>query len=123
MFKMNERVYNQQSQSASVTHQVLMFHLQSSQVIHPQSSQVIHPQSSQVIHPQSSQAPAISLQSSADPIQFDSGLVVLYFLLTDDPLECLNKALAFMYITFSSSYPPNKLDTLSNPMHQVVMQE
>ncbi|GKF07871.1 hypothetical protein Tco_0042095, partial [Tanacetum coccineum] len=58
---------------------------------------MIHPQSSQVIHPQSSQAPAISLQSSADPIQFDSGLVVLYFLPTDDPLECLNKALAFMY--------------------------
>ncbi|GKB37370.1 hypothetical protein Tco_0882312 [Tanacetum coccineum] len=44
-----------------------------------------------MIHPQSSQAPAISLQSSADPIQFDSGLVVPYFLPTDDPLECLNK--------------------------------
>ncbi|GJX39434.1 putative reverse transcriptase domain-containing protein [Tanacetum coccineum] len=82
MFNMNERVYNPQSQSASVTHQVSMFypqsyqviHPQSSQVIHPQSSHMIHPQSTQVVHPQSSQAPAISLQSSADPIQFDSGL-------------------------------------------------
>ncbi|GKD77236.1 hypothetical protein Tco_1339857 [Tanacetum coccineum] len=59
MFKMNERVYNQQSQSASVTHQVSMF----------------HPQLSQVIHPQSSQVPTLSLQSPADLLQVDSGLV------------------------------------------------
>ncbi|GJS95798.1 hypothetical protein Tco_0802766 [Tanacetum coccineum] len=128
MFNMNERVYNPQSQSASVTHQVSMFHPQSYQVIHPQSSQVIHPQSShmihpqssQVIHPQSSQALAISLQSSADPIQFDSGLVIPYFLPTDDPLECLNKALAFMCTTLASSYPStnNQLETSSNLMNQ-----
>ncbi|GJS80306.1 hypothetical protein Tco_0730187 [Tanacetum coccineum] len=132
MFNMNERVYNPQSQSASVTHQVLMFHPQSYQVIHPQSSHMIHPQSShmihpqssQVIHPQSSQALAISLQSSADPLQFDSGLVVLYFLPTNDPLECLNKALAFMCTTLISSYPStnNQLETSSNLMNQVDMQ-
>ncbi|GJS46114.1 hypothetical protein Tco_0596235 [Tanacetum coccineum] len=84
---------------------------------------MIHPQSSQVIHSKSSQAPAISLQSSTDPIQFDSVLVVPYFLPTDVPLESLNNALAFMCTTFASSYPPNKLETLSNPMHQVAMPE
>ncbi|GJU08556.1 hypothetical protein Tco_1124986 [Tanacetum coccineum] len=93
-------------------------------MIHPQSSHMIHPQSSQVIHPQSSQALAISLQSSADPLQFDSGLVVLYFLPTNDPLECLNKALAFMCTTLASSYPSynNQLETSSNLMNQVDMQ-
>ncbi|GKD06784.1 hypothetical protein Tco_1181758 [Tanacetum coccineum] len=65
-----------------------MIHLQSYQVIHPQSYQVIHTQSSQVIHQHASQAPAVSLQSSADPIQVDSSLVVPYLLPTDDPLEC-----------------------------------
>ncbi|GJY80490.1 hypothetical protein Tco_0493241 [Tanacetum coccineum] len=104
MFNMNERVYNQQSQSASVTHQVSMFHPQSSQVIHPQSYQVIHPQSSQVIHLQSSQAPTVSLQSPANLLQYDSGLVP-YFLPTNDPLESFNKALAFTCTTFDSSYP------------------
>ncbi|GJR74864.1 hypothetical protein Tco_0087229 [Tanacetum coccineum] len=62
-------------------------------MIHPQSYQVIHPQLSQVTYQQAS---AISLQSSADPIQVDSSLVVPYFLLTDDPLKCLNKALKIM---------------------------
>ncbi|GJV79372.1 hypothetical protein Tco_1515242, partial [Tanacetum coccineum] len=74
-----------------------MFHQQSSQVIHPQSSHMIHPQSSQVTHLQLSQAPAISLQSSADHIQSDSGFVVPYFLPTDDPLESFYKALSFIY--------------------------
>ncbi|GJY27394.1 hypothetical protein Tco_0402120 [Tanacetum coccineum] len=88
MFNMNERVYNQQLQFAFVSHQA--------SVIHPQLYQVIHPQASQVIHPQSSPAPAISLHSSTDPLQFDSGLVLPYFLPTDDPLESFNKALAFI---------------------------
>ncbi|GJX53335.1 hypothetical protein Tco_0281704 [Tanacetum coccineum] len=76
-----------------------------------------------MIHPQSSPAPAVSLHSSADPLQFDSGLVLPYFLPTDDPLESFNKALAFMCTTFASSYPSNnnQLETSSNPMHQVDM--
>ncbi|GKA38472.1 hypothetical protein Tco_0731023 [Tanacetum coccineum] len=89
-----------------------MIRPQSYQVIHPQSYQVIHPQSSQVIHQQASQAPAVSLQSSADPIQVDSSLVAPYFLPTDDPLECLNKALTFMSTILALSYPSsnNQLD-------------
>nr|GEU70870.1 retrovirus-related Pol polyprotein from transposon TNT 1-94 [Tanacetum cinerariifolium] len=83
-----------------------LIHPQSSQVIHPQSAQVFHPQSSQVIHPQSKH-------------------VVPLFLPTDDPLKCLNKALAFMCTTFASSHPSNtiQLENSSNPMHQVVMPE
>ncbi|GJZ52190.1 hypothetical protein Tco_0606705 [Tanacetum coccineum] len=102
-----------------------MIHPQSYQMIHPQSYQVIHPQSSQVIHQQASQAPAVSLQSSADPIQVDSSLVVPYFLPTDDPLECLNKALTFMSTILALSYlsSNNQLETSSNPMHQVAMPE
>ncbi|GKC66741.1 retrovirus-related pol polyprotein from transposon TNT 1-94 [Tanacetum coccineum] len=155
MFNMNERVYNSRSQIQSVPRQVSMFHPQASQVIypqpsmfhpqasqviypqpsmihpqsyqmiHPQSYQVIHPQSSQVIHQQTSQAAAVSLQSSADPIQVDSSLVAPHFLLTDDPLECLTKALTFMSTILASIYPSsnNQLETSSNPMHQVAMPE
>ncbi|GJT93329.1 hypothetical protein Tco_1082174 [Tanacetum coccineum] len=102
-----------------------MVHPQSYQVIHPQSFQVIHPQSSQVIYPQTSQAPAVSLQSSAYPIQVDSSLVIPYFILTNDPLECLNKALTFMSTILALSYTSsnNQLETSSNPMHQVTMPE
>ncbi|GJZ47741.1 hypothetical protein Tco_0601573 [Tanacetum coccineum] len=66
---------------------------------------MIHPQSYQVIHPQTSQAPVVSLQPSADPIQVDSSLVAPYFLPTDDPLKCLNKALTFMSTILALSYP------------------
>ncbi|GKA79204.1 hypothetical protein Tco_0785800 [Tanacetum coccineum] len=91
-----------------------MFHPQSYQVIYPQSSQVIHPQSAQVIHPQSSQV----IHPQSEP-------VVLSFLPTDDPLECLNKALTFMCTTFASIYPSNntQLETSSNPVHQIAMPE
>ncbi|GKB59034.1 hypothetical protein Tco_0915220 [Tanacetum coccineum] len=63
--------------------------------------------------------------SSADPIQVDSSLVAPYFLPTDDPLECLNKALTFMSTILASIYPSsnNQLETSSNPMHQVDMPE
>ncbi|GJX60321.1 retrovirus-related pol polyprotein from transposon TNT 1-94 [Tanacetum coccineum] len=63
--------------------------------------------------------------SSADPIQVDSRLVAPYFLPTDDPLECLTKALTFMSTILASIYPSsnNQLETSSNPMHQVDMPE
>ncbi|GJY05522.1 hypothetical protein Tco_0371462, partial [Tanacetum coccineum] len=140
MFNMNERVYNPQSQIQSVPHQVSMFHSQASQVIypqpsrihpqsyqviHPQSHQVIHPQSSQVIHQQASQAPAVSLQSLADHIQSDLGLVAPYFLPTDDPLECLNKALTFISTILALSFPSsnNQLEILSDQVYQDAMKE
>ncbi|GJS50453.1 hypothetical protein Tco_0623815 [Tanacetum coccineum] len=76
--------------------------------------------------PSAGNAPtAVSLQSSADPIQVDSSLVIPYFLLTDDLLECLNKDLTFMSTILALSYPSssNQLENLSNPIHQVAMPE
>ncbi|GJT17304.1 retrovirus-related pol polyprotein from transposon TNT 1-94 [Tanacetum coccineum] len=51
-------------------------------------------------------------------------LVVPYFLPTDDPLKCLNKAMAFMCTTPASSYPStnNQLETSLDPINQVDMQ-
>ncbi|GJZ57712.1 hypothetical protein Tco_0613206 [Tanacetum coccineum] len=65
------------------------------------------------------------LYDTCDPIQVDSSLVVPYFLPTDDPLECLNKALTFMSNILALSYPSsnNQLEISSNPMYQVVMLE
>ncbi|GJV99696.1 hypothetical protein Tco_1554948 [Tanacetum coccineum] len=80
-------VTDQQSQSARDCHQLSMFHPQASQVIHSQSS---------VIHPQTSQAPDVSQQPPVDLLQFDSEIVLPYFLPTSDPLESFNKALTFM---------------------------
>ncbi|GJX33206.1 hypothetical protein Tco_0243061 [Tanacetum coccineum] len=68
-------------------------------------------------------AEAPKAQSLCQLFNHQQSLVVPYFLPTDDPLECLNKALAFICTTFASSYPPNKLKTSSNLMHQVTMQE
>ncbi|GJU52411.1 hypothetical protein Tco_1226125 [Tanacetum coccineum] len=70
-------------------------------------------------------APAVSLQSSAEPIQVASSLVVPYLLPTDDPLECFNKVLTFMSTILALSYPSsnNQLETSSNLMHQVAMPE
>ncbi|GKD61007.1 hypothetical protein Tco_1298516, partial [Tanacetum coccineum] len=99
-------IHSQDSQV--INPQPSMFHPQVYHVIHPQLYQVIHPQSSQLIHQQVSQAPAVSLQSSANPKQVDSSLVVPYFLPTDDPLECLTKALTFMSTILASIYPSSK---------------
>nr|GEW67511.1 hypothetical protein [Tanacetum cinerariifolium] len=51
-------------------------------------------------------------------------LLVPYFLPTNDLLERINKALAFMCTTFALTYPSNntQLETSSNPVNQVDMQ-
>ncbi|GKD14035.1 hypothetical protein Tco_1198442 [Tanacetum coccineum] len=62
--------------------------------------------------------------SPVDLLQFDLGLVVPFFLPTDDPLKFLHKALAFMCTTLASISPStnNQLETSSNPMNQDDMQ-
>ncbi|GJV25125.1 hypothetical protein Tco_1377820 [Tanacetum coccineum] len=101
MSTMNERVYNQQSQSAPAIHQA------------------------SVIHPQSFQAPAVPLQSSAVLPQFDSGLVVPSFLPNDDPFASLNKTMAFLRSIITSRYPQtnNQIKTSSNPRNHATIQE
>ncbi|GKE37079.1 hypothetical protein Tco_1460484, partial [Tanacetum coccineum] len=94
----DESVYNNQSQSALVIHHA------------------------SVINQQSFQAPAISQQSPATFLQFDSGLVVPSFLPTDDPITSINKAMAFISTTFAPRYPPinNQLGTSNANQSKVI---
>nr|GEX36168.1 retrovirus-related Pol polyprotein from transposon TNT 1-94 [Tanacetum cinerariifolium] len=74
---------------------------------------------------QSYKAPAIQQPSPPSFPQLDLGLVVPYFLPFDDPIDSLNKAIAFLNTTFASPYPPtnNQLKTSSNPRNQATIQE
>nr|GEX44374.1 hypothetical protein [Tanacetum cinerariifolium] len=55
----------------------------------------------------------------------DSGLTILVFHLGDDPIACLNKALAFLTAVASSRFPStnNQLRTSSNPGNQATNQD
>ncbi|GJV39746.1 retrovirus-related pol polyprotein from transposon TNT 1-94 [Tanacetum coccineum] len=56
--------------------------------------------------------------------QLDSGLVVLVFNQGDDPIACLNKAMAFMPVIAASRFPStnNQLRTSSNLRNQATIQ-
>nr|GEV92632.1 reverse transcriptase domain-containing protein [Tanacetum cinerariifolium] len=56
--------------------------------------------------------------------QPDSRFVVPSFVLTDDPIASLNKAMLFISLNISSRYPPinNQIRTLSNPRTQETIQ-
>ncbi|GKC98704.1 hypothetical protein Tco_1168979 [Tanacetum coccineum] len=55
----------------------------------------------------------------------DSGLAILVFFLGDDPIACLNKAMAFLTAVASSRFPltNNQLRTSSNPRNQATIQD
>nr|GEX58883.1 hypothetical protein [Tanacetum cinerariifolium] len=55
----------------------------------------------------------------------DSGLVFLVFSLRDDPIACLNKAMAFLTVVASSRFPStnNQLKTSLNPRNQATIQD
>ncbi|GJS48571.1 retrovirus-related pol polyprotein from transposon TNT 1-94 [Tanacetum coccineum] len=55
----------------------------------------------------------------------DSGFVVPVFSPGDDPIACLNKAMAFLTVIASSRFPStnNQLRTLSNPRNQATIQD
>ncbi|GKA48336.1 hypothetical protein Tco_0741294 [Tanacetum coccineum] len=55
----------------------------------------------------------------------DSGLAVLVFSPGDDPIACLNKAMAFLTAVASSRFPStnNQLRTSSNPRNQATIQD
>ncbi|GJT29153.1 hypothetical protein Tco_0909428 [Tanacetum coccineum] len=86
---------------------------------------------SQVNH-QTNSVPRIayhSLHASTQPMtefpQMDSGLAVHVFNLGDDPIACLNKAMAFLTAVASSRFPStnNQLRTSSNPRNQATIQD
>ncbi|GJR55827.1 integrase, catalytic region, zinc finger, CCHC-type containing protein [Tanacetum coccineum] len=81
---------------------------------------------------QTSSVPPIaynSPQSSTQPMtefpQMDSGLAVPVFNQGDDPIACLNKAMAFLTAVASSRFPStnNQLRTSSNPRNQATIQD
>ncbi|GJV43013.1 hypothetical protein Tco_1427549 [Tanacetum coccineum] len=55
----------------------------------------------------------------------DTGFAVLVFSLGDDPISCLNKAMAFLTAVASSRFPStnNQLRTSSNPRNQATIQD
>ncbi|GKG05881.1 integrase, catalytic region, zinc finger, CCHC-type containing protein [Tanacetum coccineum] len=55
----------------------------------------------------------------------DSSFAVLVFSLGDDPIACLNKAMAFLIAVASSRFPStnNQLRTSSNPRNQATIQD
>ncbi|GJT46394.1 retrovirus-related pol polyprotein from transposon TNT 1-94 [Tanacetum coccineum] len=66
----------------------------------------------------------LTQHSQADFPQLDSGLAVLIFQQGEDPIECINKAMAFLYAV-ASRFPPsnNQLRTSSNPKNQTTIQD
>ncbi|GJV40450.1 hypothetical protein Tco_1418890 [Tanacetum coccineum] len=76
--------------------------------------------------------PQVAYQSPQAPTQLmtespfvDSGFVVPVFSLGDDPIACLNKAMAFLTAVASSRFPStnNQLRTSSNPRNQATIQD
>ncbi|GJZ86567.1 retrovirus-related pol polyprotein from transposon TNT 1-94 [Tanacetum coccineum] len=76
--------------------------------------------------------PQVAYQSPQDPTQLmnespfvDSGFVVPVFSPGDDPIACLNKAMAFLTDVASSRFPStnNQLRTSSNPRNQATIQD
>ncbi|GKD73219.1 hypothetical protein Tco_1331501 [Tanacetum coccineum] len=87
------------------------------------NSSVVHQQPYQVpALQQSYQAPAIQQPSSTES---DSGIFVLYFNPSDDPIANLNKLMAFVSTTFSPRFSQtnNQLRTSSNPRNQATIQD
>ncbi|GJS91179.1 hypothetical protein Tco_0773815 [Tanacetum coccineum] len=70
-------------------------------------------------------SPLFSQQPPVEFPQIDSGLVLLVFLPGDDPIACLNKAMAFMSTVVASRFPStnNQLRTSSNPRNQATIQD
>ncbi|GJR56130.1 retrovirus-related pol polyprotein from transposon TNT 1-94 [Tanacetum coccineum] len=66
----------------------------------------------------------LTQHSQANFPQLDSGLVVPTFQQGEDPIECINKAMAFQSVV-ASRFPPsnNQLRTSSNPRNQATIQD
>ncbi|GKB85007.1 omega-6 fatty acid desaturase, chloroplastic [Tanacetum coccineum] len=69
-------------------------------------------------------SPLMTQQSQAEFPQLDSSLAVPMFQQGKDPIECINKAMAFMSIAASMFLPSNnQLITSSNPRNQATIQD
>ncbi|GKA81620.1 reverse transcriptase domain-containing protein [Tanacetum coccineum] len=70
-------------------------------------------------------SPQPSIQPLIEFPQLDSGLVVPVFNQGDDPIACLNKAMAFLTVVASSRFPStnNQIRNSSNPRNQATIQD
>ncbi|GJW47637.1 hypothetical protein Tco_0079283 [Tanacetum coccineum] len=77
------------------------------------------------IHQNSYQSLVISQPPQAEFPQTDSDLAIPSFLLGDDPIASLNKAMAFLSTAITSCFPTtnNQLRTSSNPRNQATSQD
>ncbi|GJV30134.1 putative reverse transcriptase domain-containing protein [Tanacetum coccineum] len=68
-------------------------------------------------------SPQVSTQPMTEFPQLDSGLAVPVFTQGDDPIACLNKAMAFLLAVAASRFPStnNQLRTSSNPRNQATI--
>ncbi|GJR41916.1 hypothetical protein Tco_1310019 [Tanacetum coccineum] len=90
-----------------------------------------YPYQSQMNHQTSSvlqiayQSPQVTTQPMTESPLMDSSFVVPVFSLGDDPIACLNKAMAFLTAVASSRFPStnNQLRTSSNPRNQATIQD
>ncbi|GKE57027.1 hypothetical protein Tco_1496212 [Tanacetum coccineum] len=71
------------------------------------------------------QSPQVSTQPMTESPLVDSGLAVLVFSPGDDPIACLNKAMAFLTAVASSRFisTNNQLRTSSNLRNQATIQD
>ncbi|GKE50195.1 retrovirus-related pol polyprotein from transposon TNT 1-94, partial [Tanacetum coccineum] len=69
--------------------------------------------------------PTILKQPQDEFPQLDSGLAVPTFLFGDDPIACMNKAMAFLSAVFLPRYPStnNQLRSSYNPRNQATVQD
>ncbi|GJS11551.1 hypothetical protein Tco_0368347 [Tanacetum coccineum] len=69
-------------------------------------------------------SPSMTPQSQAEFPQLDFGLAVPIFQQGEDPIECINKAMEFLFAV-ASRFPPsnNQLRTSSNPRNQATIQD
>ncbi|GJR52530.1 hypothetical protein Tco_1403051 [Tanacetum coccineum] len=83
----------------------------------------VNPQQ-QSVSPQTFIFPSVTQQSQAEFPQLDSGLVVPTFRQGEDLIECINKAMAFLFVVASRFTPlNNQLSTSSNPRNQATIQD
>ncbi|GJY25401.1 hypothetical protein Tco_0400127 [Tanacetum coccineum] len=94
---------------------------------HTFQSQMNHQTSTvpQVIPQVAYQSPQAPTQLMTESPFVDSGFVVPVFSPGDDPIACLNKAMAFLTAVASSRFPStnNQLRTSSNPRNQATIQD
>ncbi|GKB91964.1 hypothetical protein Tco_0964236 [Tanacetum coccineum] len=75
--------------------------------------------------PQNAYPPPIILQPQAEFPKLESGLEAPIFLPSDDPISCMNKAIAFLSAVFTPRYPStnNQLRSSFNPRNQATVQD